>query len=83
MLHPPFQDGALSKKCVAVNFGVLVGLLGKPRDGQTITNIDSQDTLFTEGDKIALRVLYDKELDPSRHLNMANIEKIIGEILSR
>lgn len=79
----PFQDEALSKKCVVVNFGVLVGLLGKPSDGQTVTNINNQDTLFTEEDKVALRVLYDKELDPSRHLNMTDIEKIIGKILSR
>lgn len=78
----PFQDEALSKKCVAVNFGVLLGLLGKPSGGQTITNIGNQDTLFTAGDKAALRVLYDgKAIHPQ--MTMAEIESAIGRVLSR
>ena len=62
---------------------MLVGPLGKPSRGDPDTNIHSHDILFTAGDKAALRVLYDEEIDPSKKLNMAAIESAISQILSR
>ena len=78
----PFQDEVLSRKCVAVNFAVLLGLLGKPSDGQTITNTNNQAMLFTPSDKAALRVLYDDtEIHPP--MTMAEIESAFERVLSR
>lgn len=79
----PSKDDALSRKCVAVNFGVLVGLLGKPSVGDTITNTRNADILFTDGDRAALRVLYREGIDTRNHLSMGAIESLIQTILSR
>jgi len=68
---------------VAVNFGVLVGLLGKPSVGDTITNTRNADILFTDGDRAALRVLYREGIDTRNHLSMGAIESLIQTILSR
>jgi hypothetical protein len=79
----PAKDDALSRKCVAVNFGVLVGLVGKPSAGDTITNTGNHDILFTDGDKAALRVLYREGIDTRNHLSMGAIASLIHTILSR
>jgi hypothetical protein len=79
----PFKDEALSRKCVAVNFGVLVGLLGKPSGGDTITNTKNEELHFTQGDRAALRVLYDEEIDTREKLSMGAIENLIEGILTR
>jgi hypothetical protein len=79
----PSKDAALSRKCVAVNLGVLFGLLGKPSGGDTITNIRNESVHFTKGDMAALRVLYDERIDTRKKLSMAEIESLLGSILPR
>lgn len=76
----PSQDPALSKKCIASNFAALLGLIGTPPDGDSITNINNQEITFTKGDEAALRVLYDKAFHP--HMTFGAIERTVEQVMA-
>ena len=77
----PSQDGPLSQKCIASNFAVLVGLIGTPPDGDSVTNINNKEIMFTKGDEAALRVLYDKAFHPN--MTMEAIERTVEQVISQ
>lgn len=77
----PSQNPALSKKCIASNFAVMTGLIGTPPDGDTITNINNQEVVFTKGDEAALRVLYDKAFHPN--MTFGAIERTAEQVMAK